>query len=459
VITILVAALITTLGFGGLIALRYGRTRSRFNLVVAAAIALETIVLGFLFIVLSSNQIGAGSWLDVPLKSLALQAAGFGIAAAVLGTIFIIITRLSGPGHRTKEAMLLGLLTPLGVGALIFGVLVAQDVTNRLPAITLLIESTPSPTPIPLPPTPAPWPVPTLTPWPTPTAGHSPTPVELKVAFIADQGLGANAVAVLELIRDEGADLVLHQGDFDYLDNPHEWDQQINSVLGPDFPYFASAGNHDAGRWAAYQWKLLERLAKIDGAVCAGDIGVKSACLYRGLFFILSGVGTTGIGHENYIRDQLASDDSIWRICSWHKNQTLMQSGAQSDAVGWEAYEVCREGGAIIATGHDHTYSRTHLMDNFETQSIASKSNTLRLDKGMSFVFVSGLGGENRFPLVHELAAKPWWAATSNFQFGALFCTFNDKGVENRAHCYFKDIDGRIPDDFYLEVQIHGPSR
>lgn len=35
----------------------------------------------------------------------------------------------------------------------------------------------------------------------------------------------------------------------------------------------------------------------------------------------------------------------------------------------------------------------------------------------------------------------------------ALFCAFNENGVENRAHCYFKDISGKVADDFYLEVQ------
>ena len=43
---------------------------------------------------------------------------------------------------------------------------------------------------------------------------------ELRVAFIGDQGLGPNAIAVLELIKDEGAQMVLHQGDFEYKDDP-----------------------------------------------------------------------------------------------------------------------------------------------------------------------------------------------------------------------------------------------
>jgi len=97
-------------------------------------------------------------------------------------------------------------------------------------------------------------------------------------------------------------------------------------------------------------------------------------------------------------------------------------------------------------------------MDNFETQSIASTSNTLVLSRGESFVFVSGLGGVQIADQDDALASQPWWAAlynsTNGGEFGALFCTFNEYGVENRAHCYFKDISGKIADDFYLEVKL-----
>ena len=289
------------------------------------------------------------------------------------------------------------------------------------------------------------------------------TPPNFKVAFIGDQGLGSNALAVLRLIRDEGADMVLHQGDLAYANDPDAWDSQISSVLGSDFPYFASIGNHDCvgssgcsgpGRWLGFQSKLQDRLSKIEGARCSGDLGVKSACSYKGLFFILSGVGTLGTGHEPYITDQLAGDTSIWRICSWHKNQRLMQTGGKQDEIGWGVYEACRQGGAIIATGHEHSYSRTHLMDDLGTQSVASTLNTLKLENGRTFVIVSGLGGRSVRGQDDELAAKPWWGSvynsTQGAESGALFCAFNAGGVETRAHCYFKDVGGVIADAFLL---------
>lgn len=277
------------------------------------------------------------------------------------------------------------------------------------------------------------------------------TPINFTVAFIADQGLNNNSKAVLQLIKDENADMVLHQGDFDYKDNPDAWDQQINDVLGMNFPYFASIGNHDVAAWDDYRQKLQARLDRID-AKCFGNLGVKAACTYKGIFFILSGVGTKDFNHNSYIKKQLAQDNSIWSICSWHKDQRLMQVGGKHDETGWEVYEECRKGGAIIATGHEHSYSRTYLMGNFETQSIASTSSTLQIEKGKTFAFVSALGGKSIYPQNNELVANPWWAAVytpaQNANYGALFCIFNVDGNENKAHCYFKDIDGNIADEF-----------
>ena len=133
-----------------------------------------------------------------------------------------------------------------------------------------------------------------------------------------------------------------------------------------------------------------------------------------------------GSGYETYIRDQLTNDNSIWSVCSWHKVQRLMQVGFHGDSTGWGVYEECRKGGGIVATGHDHTYARTHLMDNVATQSVASTSSTLVLEKGKTFVFVSGLGG--RSIRLQELDG-PWWAsiytATQGATYGALFCSFH----------------------------------
>jgi len=283
-------------------------------------------------------------------------------------------------------------------------------------------------------------------------------PPVFKIAFIGDQDTTSGAKAVLELIRNENANMVLHQGDFDYQDDPDIWVKQIDDILGPAFPYFASVGNHDVTAWLGYQSKLQSRLDQVEGASCTGDLGVNSACTYKGIFFLLSGIGTLGSNHIEYMRNELENTDAVWKICSWHKNQHLMQVGGKTDEVGWPAYEECRLAGAIIATGHEHSYSRTYLMSHFETQTIASFLDNLILSEGSSFAFVSGLGGASIRPQMVGLGANPWWAsvytADENANFGALFCSFNVNGSEDEAVCYFKDIDGNIVDSFNIISRI-----
>lgn len=282
---------------------------------------------------------------------------------------------------------------------------------------------------------------------------------EVKIAFIGDQGLGEDSQAVLELIQAEEADAVFHQGDFDYSNDPDAWDNQINEILGEDFPYFASIGNHDEEEWTPYQAKLEERLDRISDAECTGDLGVNSACSFQGIFAVFSGVGTLGDDHEEFMEEQLTSNTSRWRICSWHKNQRLMQVGGKGDEVGWEAYDLCRAQGAIIATAHEHSYSRTYLMEDLENQVISSTSENLVLEEGKTFVFVSGLGGASIREQDDELAANPWWAsvytATQGASYGALFCTFNVNQVEGEGECYFKDISGNVADEFDLTSEVN----
>lgn len=284
---------------------------------------------------------------------------------------------------------------------------------------------------------------------------YSTTP-NLKVAFIGDQGLTTNSRAVLQLIKNEGAHMALHQGDFDYADSPALWDQQINDILGPNYPYFASIGNHDIAQWAGYQTKLQERLSRITGASCTGNLGVKSACQYQGLYFLLTAPGTMDTGHDIYIRDQLASNNAAWSICSWHKNMQAMDLGnSHPDETGWGVYEECRKGGGIVATAHDHVYGRTHLLSNFQTQTIDSTSATLILQKGKTFAFLSGLGGHSIYA---QASSDPWFASaytsTQNATYGALFCTFNVNSQPDRASCYFKNINNQIIDQFELISQV-----
>lgn len=294
-------------------------------------------------------------------------------------------------------------------------------------------------------------------------------PPGFKVAIVADQGINANSWKVMELIRDEGADMAIVPGDFAYNESnasaPELWDEMVTAVLGADYPLFALQGNHDAGQWGQYQALLEARLARIPEAVCTGDLGIKSACSYKGLFFLLTLEGT----EDAYYQGQLAQSDSLWKICSWHKNQRAMQMGGKADDVGWGPYEECRKGGAFIVTGHEHSYSRTKTLSDMSKQTVDSMwsdPSLLRVGANSSFVAVVGLGGksirnQNRcLPTTYPYGCNEEWASvyTSNqgAKYGVLFIEFNVDGEARKANGYFKNIDGEIIDTFTLMADAGG---
>jgi hypothetical protein len=284
-------------------------------------------------------------------------------------------------------------------------------------------------------------------------ASPEPPPPDFKVAFLGDQGLGEDARKVLELVKSEGADLLVLLGDFDYQDNPPAWEERMDSILGKDFPVIAVVGNHDLPAWPGprgYSSLIAARLRRM-GIEVRGEAGARCSFRYRGIFFVLVAPGLFGTGHGDFIRRELASDSSLWRICAWHVDQRLMQVGGKGDEAGWDVYEESRKGGAIIATAHEHSYSRTHLLSSMQDLKVAARGDTLRVRPGYTFAFVSGLGGEEVRP---QSLGGDWWAsiytAGQNAAAGALFATFHVDGDPRKAEFVFKAVNGAVPDRFIV---------
>jgi hypothetical protein len=202
--------------------------------------------------------------------------------------------------------------------------------------------------------------------------------------------------------------------------------------------------------------------------MCAGVLGVNTRCRFRSLTIVLSGVGTLGQGHARFARAAL-EDAPGWRLCSWHKNQRLLQTERKQDETGYAIYEACRAAGALILTGHAHVYARTGLLSSTSPPTLASapargrgadaeaasdgELASLFLRPGYTVVVVAGIGGRSirrSTPALAALAALPWWAvvhdATTDAVPGALICDF---GVR-RAECRFIGIDQRVVDRFEL---------
>jgi hypothetical protein len=302
------------------------------------------------------------------------------------------------------------------------------------------------------------------------------------IAFIGDQGNSGNSDAVLNLIENEGAQAVMHNGDFDYANNPTAFENRVNDILGPNFPYYAVIGNHDASAWGGstgYSSKLVARVARVPAMNCAGEIGVKANCNFKGVHLIESCIGVSELrstcnanaaDQVSFIQSSLAASTAPFKICNWHKNQNDMQTGSKTNEVGWQAYQACINAGAIVATGHEHSYERTRILTAVGSgnHGVTGPFETMNTSPGQSFVFVSGLGGVD----IRDFEASghgddTWWATTyasnrwykngalqpsTSASYGALFIRFHDGGDVKRAVAYFKDLNGRLIDEFTINV-------
>ncbi|GEM_PF-943702 len=326
-------------------------------------------------------------------------------------------------------------------------------------------------------------PTPTGQPNPTnpPSGDEIPTEANLKVAFIGDSGYGSNFRSVLRLIESEGADLVLHQGDFDYSLRADDFFGVVNSELGSSFPYLGSVGNHDEDSWnsgcgdsdGCYADFFVDRMEAMNVTPDSTDLNDQMyTTTYKGLKMVFVGQDGVSAGNNTYapyIQNQLQSDNHIWKICSWHKNQKALQVGGKSDEMGWNVYENCMDFGAIIATGHEHSYERTKTLTSFENQTVdstCSDPNSLCVSEGRTFAFVSGLGGnsirnqDRCQPDTYPYGCKGEWASIytsdQNAEYGALFIEFNVDGDPYKAEGYFKNISGQVIDQFTVQKTSSG---
>ncbi|MFQ6027824.1 MAG: LamG-like jellyroll fold domain-containing protein, partial [Dehalococcoidia bacterium] len=287
-----------------------------------------------------------------------------------------------------------------------------------------------------------------------PAAGIA-TPANFKVAFIGDSSHGSGQRQVLDLIRREGADLVLHQGDMSYQSGPtSSWTGNINNILGSNFPYLASDGNHDS--WGQYIPFFRDRLSKM--GLDPNDLPTGNNGNYTTVYQGLKMVFVREPGDASYIKQQLAGDNHIWKICSWHKNRRATNVGPKGNQVSGGSYVECINAGAMIAQGHSHTYSRSKTVNDFVNLTIdtscpqdpSTPDPDNCVSPGSSFFFDNSLGGTGTRSLQNTNHA--YWANYYSGNWAALFIEFNVDGNPAKARGYLKNTSNQVIDSFVVHA-------
>jgi len=282
----------------------------------------------------------------------------------------------------------------------------------------------------------------------------------VKIGFIGDSGIGENSIKVLQLLKNNNVDAIVHSGDLDYIDSPCSMETNIDSVFPPNFPYFYTIGNHELLLWKKYQMKNLNRLQNVENLHCKGNLGVMSSCVFKGINIISSGAGVLCNNHLEYLETTLSESTQKWNICSRHVVHSSFQLGTKTDEVGLDIYQKCIDHGALIMTAHDHAYGRTYpIIDAFTKQinKELSPDGSYIIKPNQSIIWLNGLGGYSRFSEKNSNGDNPWWEAaygrTTGSQYGALICTFTG----SRAVCEFKTIVNTVLDTVEFKLNEDPP--
>jgi hypothetical protein len=237
------------------------------------------------------------------------------------------------------------------------------------------------------------------------------------VVLAGDFGIGVEAQRNLDWMTSLNPDLVVLLGDFDYDNRPDAWAKLLQR-LG-DTPWVAVVGNHDLAGLASYQRHaevFQRKYASRTG--CEGTALRQTRCSLGPLRLLLSEIGTTGDDRKAlaFLEAELARATEPFRICAWHKTQADLQVGYKNDEVGYEAYRICQRYGALVVSGHEHSYSRTRVLtrvgDRGQSHGAVGPFDALSLGPGRTAAIVIGLGGTGiraYAPRFHD--DDRWWAA------------------------------------------------
>jgi hypothetical protein len=240
------------------------------------------------------------------------------------------------------------------------------------------------------------------------------------IAFVSDTETLSRWDEVLQLIADEGAGMLVHNGDYISGLNPElmeqatfedfasqeitdgngngtgEFDcdrplQGIRCILGPDFPVLGAATGRTigppldqyylknvtaieeaGGRWGGCIMVGEPGQPGVRGSGCFDDDNLANAragdywVRWQGITIVFQ----NAMPDTSWVSEVLQGDNNIWKICAWHGNHIDFQTGdkgaaydATDRSLPYEMYRNCADHGALIINGNEHTYSRTCVME------------------------------------------------------------------------------------------------
>jgi len=309
---------------------------------------------------------------------------------------------------------------------------------------------------------------------------------EVIVALLGDTGAGSAFASVLKLVANEGADVVMINGDFGYSSSTATWKKRLVDSLDIEkHLVIGSLGNHDTSEKTQYISAFESFRTPTNGLKgnCTGKpsiatgqdiILVDEVCTFGNVSLIPSGIGQ--VLTKSYLEDRLENKLSTapkdnWKLVGYHFTLASMNPGIKVTESSAKFFDLIRQYGAIGAQAHTHSaMASCPISSTFSSGLTAPKCHAdfgedledRFIAPGTSIYLdssISGMGTRSRKRCkspnssdckhMVDLISSEGYTRTDGTKLtnlpdaGAMFIVFNEGGDPNKAFVYFKTTDGK----------------
>jgi len=274
----------------------------------------------------------------------------------------------------------------------------------------------------------------------TPDATVNPemTAEPFTIAFVSDTETLNRWDDVLEFIAGEGAQMMLHMGDYAEGINPEIMEpatlynlisepvlnadgsptgefncdgplEGIRCILGPEFPVLGAAvGKELPPELEDYFFTHLQQIeqqggvwggcirdgepgepgVRMEGCQSGDEFETARAADYWVRWNGITMVFQNMMADPTWVPSVLEEDPNIWKLCLWHGNHTDFQTGSKGagydgrdHSLPYEMYKNCADQGALIINGNEHVYSRTCVMEDIGNTKNGPLANPNRVNR------------------------------------------------------------------------------
>lgn len=310
---------------------------------------------------------------------------------------------------------------------------------------------------------------------------------EIKVALIGDTEAGVNFGAVLKMIEEENANVVMINGDLGYKSKPEQWKNRVISSINPDLlPVIGTLGNHDVEKNNARVYisifndfktktnRLKERCTGQTNLSQGSDItAVDEVCTFGNVSIIGNAIGQ--VFSTSYLEQRLESKlksipETHWKLVGYHFTLSKMTPTGKKDEATYKFFDLIRQYGAIGAQAHTHSAMATcpiaspfklgspiqcHVQFNHPEDRFVLPGTGIYVDSSLGGKEArarkicrnpNDSGCEHMVDIIsNEGYTRTDGVKKTNFnRMGALFFIFNEGGDPSKARAYFKSIDGQV---------------